>query len=134
MNKLSGMEKILGGRLERVSERTIPGEAAVEGVEFIYFSDDRKNKLRRQFRNLTEACNPPNAKYGGVNDRGCTIKIPTGEIFHAIGYHGDIDGWRKDIECSAADLGILLASISRNCLVISDGRKFRLADCDVEFC
>ncbi|MGC7527333.1 hypothetical protein ACPWSM_25390, partial [Pandoraea pneumonica] len=68
MNKLSGMEKILGGRLERVSERTIPGEAAVEGVEFIYFSDDRKNKLRRQFRNLTEACNPPNAKYGGVND------------------------------------------------------------------
>ncbi|MDR3411395.1 MAG: hypothetical protein P4L87_10725 [Formivibrio sp.] len=134
MSKSSRLERVLGGRLEKVSERTIPGEIAVDGVEFIYFSDDEKNKLRRQFRNLTESCDPPNANFGGVNDRGCTIKIPTGEHFHAIGYHGDIEGWRKDIESAAADLGLLLASISGNCLVISDGRKVRLTDCDVEFC
>lgn len=131
MSELSELEMILGGRLEGSAERTIPGQVAVAGVEFIYFANDGKNKLRKQFRNLTESCDPPNAQFGGVNDRGCSIVLPTGEIFHAIGYHGNIEGWRKDIESGAAEIGILLASINGDSLVISDQRKFLLADCSV---
>lgn len=132
--QLTRLEQILGGKLERKGERQIPGTVATEGTEVVYFSDDRKNKPRKQFTILTNYTNPPNAKTGGASESGCNIYLPNGQLFHAISYHGDIDGWRKDIEVGAQALHLVLGRIDGNMFVVSDGRVCPLIDCRIEFC
>ncbi|MEF0944046.1 hypothetical protein [Rhizobium sp. BR 362] len=130
---LKQIEAILGGKFERLDSRVIPGTVPVEGTAFLYFADDRKNAFRKQFRNLTEYTNPPYAKFGGVNERGCKITLPGGDSFYAIGYHGDLDGWRKDIEAGAQAQHVLLAKIEGSNILVSDGRTVPLSECSVEF-
>ncbi|WP_081075663.1 hypothetical protein [Burkholderia territorii] len=127
------LEKALGGKLERSDSRVVPGSVTVAGTEFVYFSDDGKHPFRKQFKNLTEFTNPPHAQHGGVNERGCRIKLPDGRKFHAIGYHGDIEGWRLDIESGAKALNVLLARIDGERFIVSDGQTFELSQCEVEF-
>lgn len=127
------LEKILGGKIEQPNSRTVPGATVVDGQQVVYFSDDGKNKFRKQFKNITCFSDSPNAIRGGVNDRGCKVTPPSGPLFYAISYHGDLDGWRKDIEAGAIGLGLLLARIKDNQLVISDGRSIPLSDCEIEF-
>ena len=91
------LEKLLGGKIERKDSRVIPGTVHVAGLEIVYFSDDGKNSPRDQFWNITGKADPPHLQDGGANERGCIIKIPDGLAFHAMGYHGDIPGWRKQI-------------------------------------
>lgn len=62
------------------------------------FSDDGKNKLRKHFKNITCFADPTNGTSGGVNEAGCSITPLDGPLFHTVIYHGDIYGWRKDIE------------------------------------
>lgn len=132
-NQFERLEQALGGKLERNDARVTPGAVAVDGTEFVYFSDDGKNNFRKQFRNLTGFTNPPHAKSGGVNERGCTIALPDGLLFHAIAYHGDTEGWRKDIEAGAQAFNVLLAKIEGDRLVVSDGRAFSLTECKIAF-
>ncbi|WP_439851024.1 hypothetical protein ACTACG_06140 [Pseudomonas syringae] len=127
------LEKILGGKIEQSNARNVPGVTIVDGQQVVYFSDDGKNKFRKQFNNITCFSEPPNAVRGGVNDRGCKVTPPSGPLFYAISYHGDLDGWRKDIEAGAIGLGLLLAHIKGDQLVISDGRSIPLSDCKIEF-
>jgi hypothetical protein len=103
------MEKILGGPIGY--DRTIPGTAAIAGKEFAYFADDGKNTVRKQFDALTQYTNPPYATSGGITSQGCSIALPDGSLFHAIAYHGDIEGWRKDLEEGAKALNVSLAKI-----------------------
>jgi hypothetical protein len=125
------MESILGGKIGY--DKTIPGTFAIEGKEFVYFSDDGNNTARKQFNALTQYTNPPYARNGGVTSQGCTITLPDGSVFHAIAYHGDLEGWRKDIEGGAQALHVFLARIEDEQFVISDGRSFSLTSCEVIF-
>jgi hypothetical protein len=125
------MENIIGEAIGY--DQTIPGTVESESKEFIYFSDDKKNSVRKQFNSLTQFTNPPYAKNGGVTSQGCSLTLPDGSIFHAIAYHGDIGGWRKDIEEAAQALHILLAKIEGDHIVISPSRSFALADCKATF-
>ncbi|WP_339437593.1 hypothetical protein [Pseudomonas sp. EL_65y_Pfl1_R32] len=127
------LERILGGKMEQTDSREVPGVIAVDGQQVIYFSDDGRNKFRKQFNNLTCFADPPSAISGGVNERGCKITPPSGPAFYAISYHGDLDGWRKDIEAGADALGLLLALIEVDRFVVSDGRSIPLSDCEIEF-
>ncbi len=86
-----------------------------------------------QFKSLTMFANPLQATGGGVNERGCKITTPNGVLFHAIGYHGDIGGWRKDIETGARGLHLLLGMIDGDRFVVKDGESFQLRDCKIEF-
>jgi hypothetical protein len=122
---------IIGGAIGY--NQIIPGTVESETKEFIYFSDDKKNSVRNQFNLLTQFTNPPHAKNGGVTSQGCSLTLPDGSIFYAIAYHGDIGGWRKDIEEAAQALHLLLAKIKGNQIVIFDGRAFALVDCKVMF-
>lgn len=130
--ELEGLERILGGKFERRDARVIPGVKHVDGVEIVYFSDDGKNKFAKQFDNLTDV-DPRAATRGGLNERGCRITPPDSPLFHAIGYHGDVEGWRADVQAGAKHLGLLLARIEEGDFVISDGRRFPLTECKVEF-
>ncbi|SRR6266404_2977934 len=127
----SEMEKLLGGPIG--SDGIIPGTIPNESREIIYFADDGKNTFRKQFSALTGFSNPPNAKSGGVTEEGCSIALPDGSIFHAIEYHGDIAGWRKDIEEGARGLELPLAKIEGNRIVTCDGRAFALEECKLSF-
>lgn len=127
------LEKILGGKIEQPDSRVVPGVTVIGGQQVVYFSDDGKSKFRKQFNDITCFTEPPNAVRGGVNERGCKITPPSGPLFHAISYHGDLDGWRKDIEAGAKGLGLLLARIEGDQFVISDGRSIPLSGCKIEF-
>jgi hypothetical protein len=127
----SQMEKILGGPIGH--NNVIPGTVAVGGKEFVYFSDDGKNPFRKQFNALTQHTNPPHAKRGGTTSQGCSIALPDGSVFHAIAYHGDIEGWRHDIREGAQALHVLLARIEGDRIVVSDGRSFSLEECKATF-
>jgi hypothetical protein len=127
----SEMERILGAPIGH--KGIIPGTVPVEGVEVVYFCDDGRTMLE-QFEALASSYrNPRHAQYGGMNERGCRLTLPDDSIFHAIGYHGDIEGWRKDIEEGAAEQKITLAKIDGDKFVISDGRVFELSGCAVKF-
>lgn len=132
--QLERLEKILGGKIEQRDARVIPGTVEIEGSRVVYFSDDGLNDFSDQFDALTEHAIPRQAKRGGRSDSGCKITLPDGQLFHAISYHGDLDGWRKDIETGARALHLALASIEADQFVTSDGRTFALSDCKVEFC
>ncbi|MHB9799642.1 hypothetical protein ACYCAX_17740 [Pseudomonas sp. MT3] len=132
-DKLEELEVILGGKLERADARVVPGTDGASTREAIYFSDDGKNKFRKQFKNITCFTEPPNATCGGINEAGCDVTPPDGPLFHAAIYHGDLSGWRKDMEEGARGLGLLLARIEGDQFVISDGRSFPLSECKIEF-
>jgi len=125
------MEKILGGSIG--FEKIIPGTAVKEGKGIIYFSDDGKTDFGTQFNRLTKDVSPRHAKHGGKTSQGCKLWLPDGSLFHPVGYHGDVDGWRKDIENGAQQLNLLLATIDGERIVVSDGRSFALVNCKVEF-
>lgn len=97
------------------------------------FSDDGKNKLRKHFKNITCFADPTNVTSGGVNEAGCSITPLDGPLFHTVIYHGDIYGWRKDIETGAKGLGFLLARIEGDQFIITDGRSISLSECKIEF-
>lgn len=127
------IEMLLGGTLEDSSSRVVPGTEEASSRKVVYFSDDGKNNLSKQFKNITCFTNPPFATAGGVIEAGCQIIPPGGPTFHAIVFHGDIAGWAKDIEAGASGLGLLLAQIDGDQFSISDNRNFLLCECEIRF-
>ncbi|RXR08659.1 hypothetical protein [Pseudoxanthomonas composti] len=132
-DQIKGLERMLGGKLERVDARVIPGTESTSTREAVYFSDDGKSKFRKQFKKITCFTEPPNATSGGINEAGCDITPPGGPLFHAVIYHGDLAGWRKDMEEGGKGLGLLLARVEGDKFVVSDGRSFPLSECTIEF-
>jgi hypothetical protein len=132
-DRLADLERALGGKLGRRDSRVVPGTATVGGVEVVYFADNGSDTPGAQFFRLTNHVNPPLFRSGGVPESGCTIRLPDGTAFHAMTYHGDLDGCCRQITKGARELGILIATISNGRLMISDGRTFELPDCKVVF-
>jgi len=125
------MERILGVPIGL--DKTIPGTVSVAGIEFVYFCDDGCSLVDEQFDALTQFATPPHAQCGGATLDGCSLTLPDGSVFHAIGYHGDLAGWRQDIEEGAAGLITALARIDAGKIVASDGRVFKLSECIPKF-
>ena len=124
------MERILGVPIGL--DETIPGIVPIDGVEFVYFCDDGSSASDR-FDTLAQCMNPPHAKFGGFSLDGCSLALPDGSVFHAIGYHGDIAGWSQDFEEGAAMLKIALARIDADRIIVSDGREFSISACIPKF-
>ena len=124
---VSEMEKILGGPIGL--EEIIPGSVLDDRKEYIYFCDDGRNSAEELFDALTQYTNPPNAQSGGAGFNGISLTLPDGSVFFAIYYHGDIPGWRKDIEAGASGLGVTLARIADGKIVVDDGRVHDLSEC-----
>jgi len=126
------MEKILGlGPIEK--QRTIPGAVNVEGVEHIYIADDGKNDVTSLFKKVTRQITPPLAKNGGAVLEGCKLNLPDGMLFHAIAYHGDIAGWREQIEKGAIALGLATAKVNEGKITTTSGDTYLLSGCEVIF-
>ena len=121
------LERIHGGPIG--FDGTIPGAVLVDGKEVVYFCNDGQRPWSKQFDAITTYSNPPHVQNGGANAGGWNLTLPDGSIFYAITYHGDLAGWRQDIEEGAAGLNITLARIDGDKFVVSDGRVFALSDC-----
>jgi len=130
---LTDIEKILGGKLERLEDRIIPGVEPIDGQSVLYYQDDRRTTPKKLFMMLFEGLSERSAKFGGSSSGGCSILTPDKELFRAMYCHGDMEGWRLDIEAGARRLGLLLAWFDGECLKLSDGRKYSLKDRDVTF-
>lgn len=116
-------------------KREIPGITPVQWREYRYVSDDGTYKFSKKglFHKLTNQIDPPIAKDGGAITENCKLWLPSGELFHALSYKGDIDGWRSQIELGANQLNLIVGKIIKEKIILSDGRQFNLSECKVEF-
>lgn len=74
-------------------ERRVPGTYLVEGWEYRYVSNKSQVKFGELFHEICDV--PPSIpQYGGALIEGCKITLPNGDIFEAVSYKGDIEGWR----------------------------------------
>lgn len=131
--ELTDLERILGGKLGRRDSRTIPGLNQVDGQKVIYYQDDKRVTPKRLFKLLLEGVLERRAKFGGRLSDSCAILTPDNQLFRAMYYHGDIEGWRLDIGAGARDLGLLLAWFDEGTFRLSDGRTYSLDECVVTF-
>lgn len=127
------MEKILGGKIQSTAEIGINGLQGTNDSEVIFFEVPDAEQPAVVFRRLTNATDPPNAQNGGASEYGCSIRTPENGSYHALIIHGDLDGWRKDIELGARQLDLSLAKVCGDTLVLDGDHKRPIADCDVEF-
>ncbi len=126
------MEQLLGlGPLSRT--RHIAGSEADAEREVRYVVEPMNEEFPTLFNKLVRHVSPPIAKQGGVVIEGCKLTLPTGEQFQAVSYRGDIEGWRRQIEQGAAAMHLLTGRIAEETLVLTDGRSYRLADCEISF-
>lgn len=124
------IERVLGGKVTPFNEQGLPGLVPPEGSEVVYFADFEGSELGEKMRTLTRHINPPLIKHGGVATTSHALTIPDGQIFHAIEYRGDIEGWRRQVAEGAKALGVLLGRIEGgSTFVLSDGRVFPLSQC-----
>lgn len=61
--------------------------------------------------------------------------MPKGDIFEAVSYKGDIEGWRQQLEQGAKALNEMLAiiDIETDSIVLDNKQSFCLTDCKIEF-
>ncbi len=115
--------------------RAIPGTAEhmpKGDSHYKYVSDDGTRDFGRQFDRLSVNAEPRKAKSGGMSTQGCRLWLPDGTLFHPIGYRVDYDGWRADIETAAQRLGLFVARIEGDRIIVDDGRSFPLSECRLE--
>ena len=126
------LERLLGGPIE--TERRVPGTYLHESREYRYVSNKRQVKFGELFHELFNV--PPLIpQNGGALIEGCKITLPNGDIFEAVSYKGDIEGWRQQLEQGAKALNEELAriDIDTDSIVLNDMRSFRLSDCIIDF-
>nr|WP_300887574.1 hypothetical protein [uncultured Acetatifactor sp.] len=126
------LEKLLGGPIQ--TERRVPGTYLVEGREYRYISNKSQVKFDDFFYELVRV-QPLIPQYGGAVIEGCKITLPDGDIFEAISYKGDVEGWRQQFEQGAKALNEEVAriDIDTDSIVLNDMRSFRLTDCIIDF-
>ena len=126
------MEDILGlGSFDK--ERIIPGSIKSNDREYIYLLDPKDEEFEALFKKVVRHVTPPLMKGGGVGIEGCEITLPNGDVFQAISYKGDIDGWRKQISEGAKAYSLKTAALEGEIIKIVSGEEYRLSECTVTF-
>lgn len=124
------LEKILGGKIESLNEQQLPGLTPSPDEEVVFFSGNVTDDLGDQMKRLIDRIEPLHAKSGRVMATKHTLTLPDGQLFHAIKYRGDLEGWRHQITEGAKILGVVVGRIERDTkFVLSDGREFALGEC-----
>jgi len=133
IEKLTDLERALGGKLERKNERRIPGLDDDEDVSTVYFCVPSGQSPGATFFKITGFTNPPLAQSGGATEVGCIIETPDGVVFHGLEFHGDLEGWHADIKAGASAANVVLARLRDGRLEIENGQSFNLDECRIAF-
>lgn len=126
------LEQIFGkGAFEY--ERKLAGTRPGEDETVRYVSLDGAESISELFDLVLGKISPPLMNAGGAVLEGDRVKLPDGRQFFAIVFHGDIEGWRKQIEQGASELGRATARVLNGNVITSDGQSYPLSGCKVEF-
>jgi hypothetical protein len=126
------MERIFGaGAFEY--ERKVPGTRPGEEACVRYVSFDDPASIPKLFDEVLHEIKPRLMKTGGATLEGTKLELPDGGHFFAILFNLDLEGWRKQIELGAKELGRTTAKLLDGDVIVSDGRSFPLSSCKVEF-
>jgi hypothetical protein len=124
------MERIFGvGAFERKVPGTQPGEEA--SVRYVSFDDPAS--IPKLFDEVLDKIEPNLMKSGGAILDGTKLELPDGGYFFAILFSEDLEGWRKQIELGAKELGRATAKVLGGDVIVSDGRSYPLSSCKIEF-
>lgn len=70
---------------------------------------------------------------GGIMEERNTVKPPAYDAFYLYSYKGDLEGWKTYVQYCCIELHKLLyATFEDNAILISDGRRYLLSECNVE--
>jgi hypothetical protein len=122
--------------LNRIRNPEFPGITPCEGLEVRYVLDDGNDTFIRGdglFSKLTGMELSRSPKNGGIMAENCKLFLPTNELFHAVSYRLDVEGWRFQIEESAKMTGLLTLRIDGEQVVISDKRSYLISECRFEW-
>ena len=125
------MERVLGAKIGR-DQSKLWGTGEDEDPQLVRLvALPPESKRIEKFREVTQAITPPYSK-----DGGCVLEddlvTPDGERLAVLKFHGDVEGWQRQIEEGAALLNLKSAKISGDALVLSDGRFFPIKECRLE--
>jgi len=123
------LQKILG--VEKVDDPMLPGTRPRDAGKVIYVLLPSGSNESDAFREVTSKIDPPIPKDGAVLLEHWLVRTPSGQNFYSLYFHGDVDGWRKQIERGATELGLKMAKVEGEKLVVSGGPTFLLSECAV---
>jgi hypothetical protein len=104
------MERIFGaGAFEY--ERKVAGKRPGEEASVRYVSFDDPASIPQLFHEVLNKIEPNLMKSGGAILEGTKLELPDGGLFFAIVFSVDLEGWRKQIELGAKELGRATAKV-----------------------
>ena len=103
------LQKIFG--VEKQDDPALPGTRPRDVGKVIYIFVPPGGDLSEAFDEVTSRVDPPIPKEGAVLLEYWTIRTPTGDDFFSLYFHGDVDGWRQQIELGARQLGLKMARV-----------------------
>jgi hypothetical protein len=125
------LQKILG--VEKVDDPMLPGTRPRDTGKVIYVFLPPDSDPSDAFREVTGKIDPPIPKAGAALMEHWQVETPNGEKFYSLYFHGDVEGWRQQIELGAHQLGLQMAKVRDDKFMVLDGSTFLLSDCAVTF-
>ena|SRR5688572_15094443 len=115
----------------KVDDPTLPGTRPQDIGRVIYVLLQRHTDSYDAFDEVISKVRPTIATHGAALVEDWLVKTPTGEIFYPLFFHGDVEGWRQQIELGATQLGLKMAMIKGDKFAVSDGPSFPLSNCAI---
>lgn len=115
-------------------KKLIPGTVPVEGREFFYI-ECHPNEGFDEIMDAALSARPDIAlpSDGGVIEGKARIKLEGVCALLAVSYRGDLDGWRRKLAAYCEEEDRLWGVVTGRFLVLSNGSKLPLAECEVNF-
>jgi hypothetical protein len=123
------LKKIFG--VDKFDDPALPGTRARDPGKVIYVLLRPGAEMLESFEEVTAKVNPPIPKHGAALHEHFAVKTPDQETFYSIYFHGDVEGWRQQIELGAKQLGLKMAKVHEDKFVVSEGPAYLLLDCAV---
>lgn len=117
--------------VEKVDAPALPGTRPRDPGKVIYVLLRPGAKMLDSFEEVTAKVNPPIPKHGAALLEHFAITTPNQERFYSIYFHGDVEGWRQQIEFGATQLGLKMAKVQEDKFVVAGGQAYLLSDCAV---
>jgi hypothetical protein len=115
----------------RVDNPALPGVKPDDIGRVIYVILRGHSDSYAAFDEVIAKVRPPIATHGAALVQDWLVRSPAGETFYPLSFHGDVEGWRQQIELGASQLGLKMATVKGRKFVVSDGRAFLLSDCAI---
>ena len=123
------LQRIFG--VEKVDDPALPGTRPRDVGKVIYVFLPPGVDMSDSVDEVIARVDPPIPKDGAVLLEHWVVRTPEGEDFYSLYFHGDVDGWRQQIELGANQLGLKMAKVSEDRFVIADGPTCLLSACAV---